>query len=216
MHSLIQFVNPSVDLNRLCNAIDRAVVINGALRTRIVYCDGMGLLQVIMRKSPPILLSTETSIEQFLESDRSLNPGLGGALAGFALFGGVGEKKLVTTTHHALDDAVMAVKDCYQNASEGAAGKFAVQVLDERNSTSFKRAYVELLFNFSGRLQQAMRNESLLRLRSDSLSARQDNISSKAEQTRLLNVFATVNQDERLILKLEYNRHKAHQDRIAR
>lgn len=110
----------------------------------------------------------------------------------------------------------MAVKDCYQNASEGMAGKFAVQVLDEQNSTSFKRAYVELLFNFSGRLQQVMRNESLLRLRSDSLSARQDNISSKAEQTRLLSVFATVNQDERLTLTLEYNRHKAHQDRIAR
>lgn len=65
MHSLIQFVDPSVDLNRLCNAIDRVVVINGALRTRIVYCDGMGLLQVIMRKGLPILLSAETSIEQF-------------------------------------------------------------------------------------------------------------------------------------------------------
>jgi hypothetical protein len=104
MHTLVQSVDLSVDLDRLCRAVDQVIVLNRTLRTRIVYCDGVGLLQVVMRKGPPVLLSMETNVEQFLESDRALNPGLGAGLAEFALVGGVGEKKLVTTTHHALFD----------------------------------------------------------------------------------------------------------------
>jgi hypothetical protein len=62
-------------------------------------------------------------------------------------------------TNACLEGVVVAVKDYYQDASEGAAGKFAAQVLGE-TSTSFQRADVELLFNFSGRLQRVTRDES--------------------------------------------------------
>lgn len=114
-----------------------------------------------------------------------------------------------------LSDAVMAVKDEYQGASKSAAEQFAFQVLGKQTS-SFKKSDIELIFNFTGRIQQVTRGTALLRLRADGSPAHLDNVTGESEPPGLLNIFATIGEDERLTLTLDYDCHMAHQDRIVR
>ncbi|KAJ4397181.1 hypothetical protein N0V93_001405 [Gnomoniopsis smithogilvyi] len=114
-----------------------------------------------------------------------------------------------------LSEAVMVVKDGYQGASKSAEEQFVSQALGERTS-SFKRNDMELVFNFTGRLQQAARGTALLRLRTDGAPAHLDNVTGEAEQIGLMSLYATIGEDERLTLTLDYDCHMAHQDRIVR
>lgn len=114
-----------------------------------------------------------------------------------------------------LSDAVMAVKDGYQGASKSAAEQFASQALGEQTS-SFKRSDMELVFNFTGRIQQATRGAGLLRLRTDGSPAHLDNVTGESEPIGLMSLYATIGEDERLTLTLDYDCHMAHQDRIVR
>lgn len=114
-----------------------------------------------------------------------------------------------------LSNAVMAVKDEYQGASKSAAEPFAFQVLG--NETPFKRGDIELNFNFTGRIQQATRGtNALLRVRTEGSPAHLDNVTGESEPIGLLTLYATIGEDERLTLTLDYDCHMAHQDRLVR
>lgn len=126
------------------------------------------------------------------------------------------------TLHHLgtdalLSDAVMAIKDEYHDASKSAAEQFVLQVLGEQtSSSSFKRSDMELIFNFTGRIQQAAQGTGLLSVRTDGSPAHLDNVTGESEPIGLLSLYATIGEDERLALTLDYDRHMAHQDRLAR
>nr|QWC64747.1 XyaB [Xylariaceae sp.] len=110
-----------------------------------------------------------------------------------------------------LEDAITTVKHFYQDASDGAAEKFALQVL---GSDSFKRADVEIIFNFAGYMREVTRRDALLKLR-NSPSIQLNNAADDTGHVGLLSVLASIDEDETLMFTLHYNRHMAHQDRIA-
>jgi amino acid adenylation domain-containing protein len=100
----IHTVNPSVDLDRFCAALQHVISINETLRTRIVDCD-LGLVQVVVRNEAPsssdcVQRPEHDDTQLYLEHDRSIPMHLGTPLARFALVG----RKLVTTIHHAISD----------------------------------------------------------------------------------------------------------------
>ncbi|KAH9242476.1 hypothetical protein K456DRAFT_1905547 [Colletotrichum gloeosporioides 23] len=81
IHVIVHKIDASVDTDRLCAAIDQAVASNEILRTRIVDCDGAGLLQAVTDLGTPLIR--------------------------FALVrcgAGDGGTRLVTTLHHVMFD----------------------------------------------------------------------------------------------------------------
>ncbi|PNY28935.1 Nonribosomal peptide synthetase [Tolypocladium capitatum] len=110
-----------------------------------------------------------------------------------------------------LEDAVIAVKDCYRSTSANATGQFTSQILE---SDSFRRTHVEVLFNFAGRLQQVTRQDALLKLWNHA-SVQMNNTAEDTENVGLLSILVYIDENESLAFTLDYNRHMAHQDRIA-
>ncbi|KAK2053250.1 acetyl-CoA synthetase-like protein [Colletotrichum caudatum] len=107
IHVIVHRIDPSVDLDRLCGAIDQVVAANEVLRTRIVDCDAAGLLQAVVKKGEPVRRSSETDLDRFLEWNKSVKTDLGTPLIRFALVccsSGDGATKLVTTLHHVMFD----------------------------------------------------------------------------------------------------------------
>ncbi|KAI8275448.1 Nonribosomal peptide synthetase 12 [Colletotrichum sp. SAR 10_98] len=107
IHVIVHKIDPSVDTDRLCAAIDQVVASNEVLRTRIVDCDGAGLLQAVVRRGEPVLRSPETDLDRFLEWNNSVKTDLGTPLIRFALVrcgAGDGGTRLVTTLHHVMFD----------------------------------------------------------------------------------------------------------------
>ncbi|KAF4457396.1 hypothetical protein F53441_669 [Fusarium austroafricanum] len=115
-----------------------------------------------------------------------------------------------------VQDVVMAIKDEYNRASKTAIEKFASQVLSKQTPPSFKKSHIELAFNFAGRMQQGMRNDSVVKLRTDGPPVHLENVTGECEAVRLSSIYASIEKDERPALALDYNRHMAHQDRIVR
>ncbi|KAI8200119.1 Nonribosomal peptide synthase atnA [Colletotrichum sp. SAR 10_86] len=113
-----------------------------------------------------------------------------------------------------IDDAVMAIKDEYLDTLQTATEQFASEVLGEQ--TSFKRSNIELIFNFAGRLQQFTRDDALLKIRTDGPPVHLENVTGDSEPVGLLSLFASVSENDELTFTLEYDRHMAHQDRVAR
>ncbi|KAJ3954596.1 hypothetical protein N0V92_008896 [Colletotrichum tropicale] len=113
-----------------------------------------------------------------------------------------------------VDDAVMAIKDEYLDTLQTATEQFASEVLGEQNS--FKRSDIELIFNFAGRLQQFTRDDALLKIRTDGPPVHLKNVTGDSEPVGLLSLFASVGENDELTFTLEYDRHIAHQDRVAR
>jgi amino acid adenylation domain-containing protein len=110
-----------------------------------------------------------------------------------------------------LEDAVMTVKDNYQNVSAGATEHFASQVLQ---SGTFRRTDVEVLFNFAGRLQQVTRKGALLKLWSHP-SVQMHNSAAEVEHVGLLSVLAYIDEDDKLVFTLDHDGRLAHQERIS-
>ncbi|EQB51718.1 hypothetical protein CGLO_08717 [Colletotrichum gloeosporioides Cg-14] len=107
VHVIVHKIDLSVDVDQLCGAIDQVVASTEVLRTRIVDCDGAGLLQAVVKRGEPVLRSTETDLERFLEWNNSVKTDLGTPLIRFALVpcsAGDGGIRLVTTLHHVMFD----------------------------------------------------------------------------------------------------------------
>ncbi|KAF4825831.1 Nonribosomal peptide synthase atnA [Colletotrichum siamense] len=113
-----------------------------------------------------------------------------------------------------VDDVVMAIKDEYLDTLQTATEQFASEVLG--GQTSFKRSDIELIFNFAGRLQQFTRDDALLKIRTDGPRVHLENVTGDSEPVGLLSLFASVGENDELTFTLEYDRHMAHQDRVAR
>ncbi|KAF4463331.1 nonribosomal peptide synthase [Fusarium albosuccineum] len=118
-------------------------------------------------------------------------------------------------TYDSVEYTIMAIKDEYQEASKQSIEQFALQVLGEQTPSSFKRSDIELAFNFAGRMQQVTRDDALLKLQTDGPPVHLENMAGDCEAASLLSIFASIGQDERLTLTLDYNSHMAHQDRIV-
>ncbi|KAH6953445.1 hypothetical protein DER45DRAFT_380302 [Fusarium avenaceum] len=104
VHTIVHKVDSSVDLNQLSHALDQVVAMNHVLRTRIVDCDGTGLLQAVVRKGEPVLQSEERDFEYFLKWNNSLSTELGTPLVRFAIVTGGDGTRLITTMHHVIFD----------------------------------------------------------------------------------------------------------------
>ncbi|KAH0433356.1 nonribosomal peptide synthase [Colletotrichum camelliae] len=113
-----------------------------------------------------------------------------------------------------VDGAVMAIKDEYLDTLQRATGQFASEILG--GQASFKRSDIELIFNFAGRLQQFTRDDALLKVRTDGPPVHLENVTGDSEPVGLLSLLASVGENDELTFTLEYDRHMAHQDRVAR
>ncbi|RGP66593.1 nonribosomal peptide synthase [Fusarium longipes] len=103
VHTIVHKIDSHVDLSRFCHALDQIVVTNQVLRTRIVDCDGHGLLQAVVEQGEPVLRS-EGDINHFLKWDNLLSTDLGTPLAKFAIVTSEDATRLVTTMHHVIFD----------------------------------------------------------------------------------------------------------------
>ncbi|KEY73046.1 hypothetical protein S7711_06120 [Stachybotrys chartarum IBT 7711] len=110
-----------------------------------------------------------------------------------------------------LEEAVIAVKDCYWSASAAATEQFTRRVLE---LDSFRRNDVEIIFNFAGRLQQVTKQDALFRLWNHP-SVKIKAASAEAEHVGLISILVYIDEMDKLVVTLDYNCHMAHQDRIA-
>lgn len=102
---VIHDIDPCVDLDRLCGALEEVVARNDVLRTRIVDSDDDGLLQVVVKKGPSVIRSAETDFVRFMEWNNSLVMGFGTPLVRMTIVrDDGGTTRLVTTMHHAIYD----------------------------------------------------------------------------------------------------------------
>ncbi|KAG8405409.1 Nonribosomal peptide synthetase [Metarhizium acridum] len=100
--SVYQFVlsiAPSVDLDQLCDALQRVVWMNSVLRTRIVDCP-LGLVQVVTRQ-PHCTVRLSGHVSRHVKDEKAWLPNLGEPLFRSAIV----NRRLVLTMHHAIMDA---------------------------------------------------------------------------------------------------------------
>jgi amino acid adenylation domain-containing protein len=103
--SVYQFVlslAPSVDLERVCAALQKVVSLNAVLRTRLVDCH-LGLVQVVTSGAEAHYtqrLSGDIDVEQYLRDDKAQPLDLGVPLFHSAII----DRKWVLTMHHAIHD----------------------------------------------------------------------------------------------------------------
>ncbi|KAL4725677.1 NRPS [Fusarium chlamydosporum] len=103
VHTIVHKIDCNVDLDRLCRAIDQVVAKNHVLRTRIVDCDGYGLLQAVTKQEKPVQRS-EGHIEHLAKWENFLSTELGAPLAKFAVVTSKDGARLISTMHHAIFD----------------------------------------------------------------------------------------------------------------
>lgn len=91
-------IQDGVDIDRYCEALERVVLLNAVLRSRIID-SSHGLVQVVLRENHHVLRSSE-SIAEYLHQDRDRRMALGTSLFRSAVV----EDQLVLTIHHAVYD----------------------------------------------------------------------------------------------------------------
>ncbi|KID86001.1 Amino acid adenylation [Metarhizium guizhouense ARSEF 977] len=99
--SVYQFVlsiAPSVDLDQLCDALQRVAWLNSTLRTRIVDCP-LGLVQVVARQ-PHCTVRLSGDVGRHIKNEKEWSPNLGEPLFRSAIV----SRRLVLTMHHAIMD----------------------------------------------------------------------------------------------------------------
>jgi len=99
--SVFQFVftlAPSIDLDRLCLALQQVIVNNSILRTRFVDTR-YGLLQVVVGE-PHRTERITTVVRKYLETDKAQKMGLGMSLFRSAII----DRNLIITVHHGVMD----------------------------------------------------------------------------------------------------------------
>ena len=114
-----------VDLKRFQDAWNRVVEVEPILRTRIIYTDQQGFLQVVVKDTPEWHHISE--LQNIKDTDRHLPARHGGRLTRYAL---VGEESsspfFVWTAHHAVYDGwslpslLSTVEACYRQSSAGS------------------------------------------------------------------------------------------------
>ncbi|MCJ1251300.1 hypothetical protein MMC30_008532 [Trapelia coarctata] len=143
----IHSLDPSVNLDRFCAALNHVISLTETLRTRIVDCD-LGLVQVVVRKgqslSDCVHRPSHPDLQRYLQHDRSIPMHLAKPLARFAIVG----RKLVTTIHHAISDhyslkfLIADTWNIYQEQAPSQHAPFKKFVeycgtIDDKNAASF-------------------------------------------------------------------------------
>ncbi|KAL8703011.1 MAG: hypothetical protein Q9201_003811 [Fulgogasparrea decipioides] len=111
----------SIDINRFRAAWDAVVAAEPILRTRIVYTDSLGFLQVVVRE--PIEWVEHATLGDLAESSKIKPAYNGGGLSGYAIVQEPKEAFFVWTIHHALYDGwsieltLNKVQRCYEGSS---------------------------------------------------------------------------------------------------
>ncbi|KAK8124137.1 Nonribosomal peptide synthetase 12 [Apiospora kogelbergensis] len=133
-HCIIISLSPTLEPDRLCNALRQVVRENSILRTRIVQC-GIDILQVVTSVIPDVHVSTDT-LEDVLAQEKAEPMSLGTPLMRMVITSG----RLILTLHHALGDgwAVHAFLDDVSSVYHGRASQ---------SHASFKM-FVEYLQSF--------------------------------------------------------------------
>ena len=109
-----------INVQQFQDAWDRVVESEVILRTRIVYTESLGFLQVVVRE--PLLWETAATLDAVLQNDRVLPAYNGGLLSRYSIVEG-NEVHFVWTAHHALYDGwciplmLERVETCYHNSA---------------------------------------------------------------------------------------------------
>jgi len=142
---------PDIDLSRFKVAWNKVVEHETILRTRIVYTESSGFLQVVVRES--IEWRTATNIQEIIELDRLLPSYNGAALSRYTIVEEAGKPQFVWTAHHAIYDGwciplmLAKVEASYHdpNVKIGVGASYPQFIrylsgIDESESDSFWRA----------------------------------------------------------------------------
>ena len=111
----------SIDISRFKAAWDTVLATEPILRTRIVYIDSLGFLQVVVKES--IEWTDAARLEDLPDSDKIKPAYNGGKLSGYALVKNVNQAWFVWTVHHALYDGwsleliLNKVQQCYEGST---------------------------------------------------------------------------------------------------
>ena len=110
-----------IDVHRFQEAWRAVVAAEPILRTRIVYTDSLGFLQIVAKQA--FDWTEASSLDRLLEGERSKTLDNGGKLCAYSLVkNGKGEPLFVWTIHHALYDGwsseliLNKVQACYQTS----------------------------------------------------------------------------------------------------
>jgi len=110
---------PGIDLDRFRSAWEKVVEAEIILRTRIVYTESLGFLQVITRE--PITWHEISNLSDFVEQDRQLPSYNGGPLSRYTIVESPASTHFVWTAHHAIYDGwcisllLERVEACYHD-----------------------------------------------------------------------------------------------------
>ena len=121
---------PGIDIDRFKAAWNRVFAHESILRTRIVYIESSGFLQVVVRES--IDWQIATNIQEIIDLDRLLPAYNGAALSRYTILEAAEGPQFVWTAHHALYDGwciplmLAKVEACYhdQNAKLNAGATY--------------------------------------------------------------------------------------------
>ena len=115
----IYILPEDIDIDKFRHAWQAVVQAEDILRTRIVYTQTMGFLQVVIQES--LLWHNAADLQQVSEQDRHIPARNGGALLRFTIAGeNTGNPYFVWTAHHALYDGwsvsllLQRVEACYR------------------------------------------------------------------------------------------------------
>lgn len=117
-------LSADIDLSRFKDAWQETVRSLPILRTRIVQCDGVGLVQVVLEHAP-IRWQYSNNLEHYLGQDKLAAMDLGKPLVRFAIIEDNGSIMFGWSIHHALYDGSSMpliqelVKEAYQGSSPG-------------------------------------------------------------------------------------------------
>ncbi|KAF2742358.1 nonribosomal peptide synthase-like protein [Sporormia fimetaria CBS 119925] len=110
---------PDVNIDRFRKAWDKVIKSEPILRTRIIYTDDCGFVQVVVREG--VQWISHSSVQDINETHRHLPAKHGGPLASYAIVGeGTSSVFFVWTAHHAVYDGwslpalLSKVESCYR------------------------------------------------------------------------------------------------------
>ncbi|KAH6989025.1 hypothetical protein BKA56DRAFT_710304 [Ilyonectria sp. MPI-CAGE-AT-0026] len=92
-------LGPNLDIDRFCTAVHQVLALNAVLRTRIVDCDDVGLVQVVV-KDACCTQRLDQSLAYYLKDDRAHAMNLGMPLLRSAIV----DRRWILSTHHAIGD----------------------------------------------------------------------------------------------------------------
>lgn len=133
-----------VDLSRFRQAWEKVVEAEVILRTRVVFTESCGFLQVVVRE--PISWHHLSDLQEITQQDRHLPPHNGGQLSRYSIVKEVGSQPhFIWTAHHALYDGwciplmLERVEACYRDISSvdriiGAAYPRFIKYMSEMNT----------------------------------------------------------------------------------